>query len=77
MLVVEARHELLVLLSSLGHVVVGGGRTATVVRVQHRGGHFCEFHDRWVGGAQGGQEGIGSWCDEQGDCGQCKESDDV
>jgi hypothetical protein len=26
-----------------------------------------------MGGAQGGQvEGIGSWCDGQGDCGQCK-----
>ena len=47
MLLVEVRYELLVLLSSLGHVVVRGGRTATVV-VQHRGGHFREFHDdRW------------------------------
>jgi len=46
MLLVEVRHELLVLLSNLGHVVVRGGRTATVV--QHRGGHFREFHDdRW------------------------------
>ena len=47
MLLVEVRYELLVLLSSLGHVVVRGGRTATVVRVLHRGGHFREFHDRW------------------------------
>jgi hypothetical protein len=44
MLLVEMRHELLVLLSSLGHVVVRGGRTAAMV-VQHRGGHFREFHD--------------------------------